>query len=183
MEVWQELAENIEKGTKRLVDEYWKRLYGAAVALDVDENAAEDLVFRTFATAVEKISQFCSKYSFWNWLYAIMLNNFRDDLRKKKAEVPDDLAAFEAAAEQQTISPFESMQPIDAAFVRSAVSRLPAMLREAVVLRYFEDKTLAEMSQLMAIPVGTVKSRLSLARTRLRRSLCHEFRDKGRSTR
>ena len=66
---------------------------------------------------------------------------------------------------------------MDAEVVRSAVARLPPILRETVVLRYFEDKTLQEMAQLMKVPVGTVKSRLHLARRGLKRSLGKVFKE------
>ena len=65
-----------------------------------------------------------------------------------------------------------------AAVVRKAVSCLSPTLREVVMLRYFEDKTLQEMANLMSVPVGTVKWRLHQARSDLERMLSRIFKEK-----
>ena len=179
MEIWEEIREDTEKGAKRLVAEFWDRLFGASLVLCKDEHAAEDLVMRTFAQVVVKIDQYDDRRPFWNWLYAILLNYFRGDLRKMKAEVGEDgdcCDYAEGAADKEMSA--ELLAGMDAAVVRSAVSRLSPMLREVVMLRYFEDKTLQEMSQLMKAPMGTVKSRLHLARRCLKKSLERVFNEK-----
>ena len=176
MEVWAEIRSDKEKGAKRLVTEFWDRLFGASLVLCKDEHAAEDLVFRTFSQVIAKIDQYDDGQPFWNWLYAILLNYFRGDLRKMKAEVGEDADCYENAAEiaDEAVTT-KRLTEMDAAVVRLAVSRLSPALREVVMLRYFEDKTLQEMSQLMKVPTGTVKSRLHLARRRLRKSLGRAF--------
>ena len=179
MEIWEEIRADAEKGAKRLVAEFWDRLFGASLVLCKDEHSAEDLVLRTFAQVVVKIDQYDDTRPFWNWLYAILLNYFRGDLRKMKAEVAEDGDCCDyaegAADEDMTV---ERLAGMDAAIVRRAVSRLSPVLREVVMLRYFEDKTLPEMSQLMNVPVGTVKSRLHLARRCLKKSLEKVFNEK-----
>jgi len=172
MEVWAEIRSDKEKGAKRLVAEFWDRLFGASLVLCKDEHAAEDLVFRTFSQVIAKIDQYDDGQPFWNWLYAILLNYFRGDLRKMKAEVGEDSDCCENADEAVMT---ERLTDMDAAVVRLAVSRLSPTLREVVMLRYFEDKTLQEMSQLMKVPMGTVKSRLHLARRRLKKLLGRAF--------
>ena len=91
MEVWEEIGADTEKGAQRLVAEFWDRLFGASLVLCKEEHLAEDLVFRTFAQAIVKIDQYDASLPFWNWLYAILLNYFRADLRKMKAEVGETL--------------------------------------------------------------------------------------------
>ena len=178
MEVWEEIRSDAEKGAKRLVAEFWDRLFGASLVLCMDEHAAEDLVFRTFAQVIVKINQYDESQPFWNWLYAILLNYFRGDLRKMKAEVGEDADFCEQALETSDEAlVLERLADMDAAVVRRAVSRLSPALREVVMLRYFEDKTLQEMSQLMKVPIGTVKSRLHLARRSLKKSLGRAFNE------
>ena len=179
MEVWEEIRLDAEKGAKRLVNEFWDRLYGASLVLSKEEHAAEDLVFRTFTQVVAKIDQYDEKQPFWNWLYAILLNYFRGDLRKMKAEVGEDVDCYECAATSADEGmAVDRLSEMDAAVVRRAVSHLSPLLREVVMLRYFEDKTLQEMSQLMRVPMGTVKSRLHLARRCLKSSLAKVFNKK-----
>ena len=176
MEVWTEIKLDKEKGAKRLVAEFWDRLFGASLVLCKNEHTAENLVFRTFSQVIAKIDQHDDRQPFWNWLYAILLNFFRGDLRKMKAEVGKDADCYEKAAEiADETAMTERLTEMDAAVVRLAVSRLSPALREVVMLRYFEDKTLQEMSQLMKVPTGTVKSRLHLARRHLKKSLGWAF--------
>lgn len=179
VEIWEQIQLDAEAGAKALVAEFGDRLFGAAILLCRDAAAAEDLVFRTFELAIDRIGQYDPNLPFWNWIYAIMLNRFRMDLRKQKAFVPEDAAFVADMLEMEGGESFrDQLVEADAAMVREAVERLPPPFRETVVLRYFEDKTLQEMSELMAVPTGTVKWRLHQARTGLRRMLSELFNGK-----
>lgn len=63
----------------------------------------------------------------------------------------------------------------EALVVRRAVQSLPPIFREVVVLRYFEDRSLLEMAELMSVSLNTVKSRLRLAQGRLNAMLVNLF--------
>ena len=180
MEVWEQISLDAEIGARMLVAEFGNRLFGAAVLLCRDEQAAEDLVFRTFERVVEQIDRYDPSRPFWNWLYAIQLNIFRMDMRKRRAFVPEDASFVVDALEASSCIPLPGhLVEADAAMVRKAVERLSPPFRETVVLRYFEDKTLQEMVELMAVPSGTVKWRLHQARIELGRMLCAIFKEKG----
>ena len=79
------MKDNPQTGAHRLIAEYGNRLYAAALILVHESHAAEDLVARTIRQAMIKIRLYDEKYSFWNWLYIILLNFHRSDLRKNKA--------------------------------------------------------------------------------------------------
>lgn len=85
MEIWEEIAANRQAGTERLVAEYGDRLFTAACRIVQNEADAEDLVFRTFEQVVAKIGQFGSRSRFFSWMYSVMLNFRRMDLRRKGA--------------------------------------------------------------------------------------------------
>ena len=87
MEVWQEIAKNAERGAERLVAEYGDRLYAAATLLCRNDGDAEELVFRTLAQAVSKIKQFKPSGDFFSWLYTILLNFHRMEIRKNKPDI------------------------------------------------------------------------------------------------
>ena len=179
MEVWETIRTDPVIGAERLVAEYGDRLYAAALILAQASHGAEDLVSRTVCQAVAKIGRFDPSYSFWNWLYAILLNFHRTDLRKCKAEVADDSDFVErqlerASAETEACPSFSE---VDADLLREAVERLPPALRTVVMLRYFEDKTLAEMVKIMGLPSGTVKCHLHRARARLKAVLSEIFKE------
>ena len=173
MEVWEEIAANPERGSQRLIDEYGNRLYAAASVLCPDRDSAEDLVFRTLAQAVRKIAQFKGRASFFSWLYRIMLNYRRMDCRGKEVDL-----VFSEALPDTPDSDMEGverlMASVDAPVVRAAIRRLSPVLREAVLLRYFEDRTIAEMADILRVPQGTVMSRLFNARAALHGILAGE---------
>ena len=183
MEIWEEIKVDSARGTRRLVAECWGRLNGAALAVTKDDHAAEDLVFRTFARVVAKIDQYDESMPFWNWMYAIMLNFFRSDLRKMKAEVAEtaDYVEETAATGDGAGDGMQRLSPLDAGLVRKAVSSLSPTLRETVMLRYYEDMTLQEMAEVMAVPLGSVKSRHNLARKALRCKIEETFNMNGKN--
>ena len=174
MDIWREIAANQESGAKRLVAECGDRLLAAAVVLCQDRAEAEDLVFRTFTRAVRRIRQYREHAPFYSWLYAILLNIHRSDCRKRKAEVLDTGEILDDV-DPVWINLKDPVDPDEALAVRKAVRSLPPPFCETVLLRYFEDKSLSEIAELMAVLVGTVKSRLKRAQKRLNDMLAEVF--------
>ena len=70
MEVWQEIIKDREHGARILVAVYKDRLFTSAQILCRNRCAAEELVFRTFARAIDKISSFRPNTNFYNYLYS-----------------------------------------------------------------------------------------------------------------
>jgi RNA polymerase sigma-70 factor (ECF subfamily) len=168
VEIWEEIAADREAGARRLVADFGDRLFRCALALCKDSHAAEDLVFRTFERVIAKIGRFNAEMSFWNWVYAVMYNLYRSDLRKSRAEVLEDPEAIEDIVSNGGVGDFaERLSETDTALLRRCVESLAPDFRAVIALRYFEDKTLDEMSQIMRIPAGTLKWRLHKARRRL----------------
>lgn len=182
MDIWNAIKDNPQTGAHRLIAEYGNRLYAAALILVHESHAAEDLVARTIRQAMIKIRLYDEKYSFWNWLYIILLNFHRSDLRKNKAEVANSADFFENDFSEYSTDSDLHLSNVDAELMREAVARLHVNLREVVMLRYFEDKTLAEMEQILKLPLGTVKNRLHRARISLNAILFKMFTcgDKGK---
>lgn len=165
MQLYEEIRADRERGARRLVEEYKNRLYATALMLCGDEHEAEDLVFRTFAQAINRIRKYKPSGSFFNWVFTIMMNFRRMDIRRKKSRIamyfPEELPEV---ADLRP-NPGEGLAlESDARRVREAVSKLPAGLRDVVVLRYFEDLTTAEIAEALGIPDGTVRSRLHYAK-------------------
>ena len=170
-----ELADEIKlrpaAGARRLVAEYRDRLYQVAYRLCLNAAAAEDLSFRTLQRAIERIGSYRPSGSFFQWLYTILVNFRRMDVRRKAANMldfTDDLpdAPADAPDAAETLAAVE-----DAATVRAAVAALPEVFREVVVFRYFEDMSVPEIAQVLGVPEGSVKSRLNRAKLRIRNML------------
>ena len=161
MEVWQEIAKNAERGAERLVAEYGDRLYAAATLLCHNNGDAEELVFRTLAQAVGKISQFKPEGDFFSWLYTILLNFHRMEARKNKP----DIVLVGSTQDLPQIS--DGGKNEKAEEIREMVRRLPPQIRETVVLKYFSGMSIEEIAETLGIPQGTVKSRLFNAKRML----------------
>jgi RNA polymerase sigma-70 factor (ECF subfamily) len=171
-----EIRRNPVVGARRLVAEYRDRLYYVAYRLCRNAADAEDLTFRTLQRAIERISSCRTDRNFFQWLYSILTNFRRMDVRLKAAnmleftdELPDYPDSRPDAAE--TLAAAQG-----AAAVRQAVDALPDVFREVVVYRYFEDLTVPEIAQVLNIPEGSVKSRLSRAKEHIRRHLSGTIR-------
>ena len=170
MKIWQAIRNDQEHGAERLVSEYGNRLYAAAVLLCLNDHDAEELVFMTFDRAIRKIGQYVPGGDFFNWLYTIMLNFRRMDLRKHKAEIVPVGSPTELP-EQATEALPDMLAQAEIESVQMAVRKLPEPLRTVVTLRYFNDRPVDEIASLTGIPIGTVKSRLYAARMELARLL------------
>ena len=169
MDIHEEILADRESGARRLVAEYKDRLYSAALMMCGNEHEAEELVFRTFAQAVNKIAKYRPDGSFFGWLFAILANFRKMDLRRKACRV---LLFFTDELPEKSDTKPDAGETLsaagDAERVRRAVSTLPEVLRAAVILRYFEDLPTPEISRILKIPEGTVRSRLHNAKALLR---------------
>ena len=167
LDIWEEITRDCERGSRRLVAEYGDRLYAAALLLCPCAADAEELVFRTLERAVSRIDQFQPNGGFYGWLYVIMLNFRRMDLRKNQ---PDVISVGTTAdlSDRADTTFVDALSGVDTEAVREAIRRLPYGLAEVLVLRFFEGWSMEEIAGILEIPVGTVKSRLHHAKAAFR---------------
>ena len=165
-EIWDEIKADREGGARRLVAEYGDRLYAAALLLCRNAADAEDIVFRALERAVERIDQYRPTGEFYGWLYVIMLNFWRMDARRPQPDIVSVGTTMDLP-EVPDATLAEALSRVDAEAIRAAVRRLSPTLAEAVVLRFFEGRSMEEMATMLGVPEGTVKSRLFNAKAAL----------------
>ncbi len=154
------------------------RLYNFAHWLTQDRQEAEDLVQETYAKALKGFPSFQQGTNFRAWIYRILRNTFltsRTGLRAS-ATAPLDLEGEGEALLPPVKETPESilLQRSDQQLVQAALDRLPVTYREVLLLCEFEEMSYQEISVTLAIPMGTVMSRLSRARRALR-DIVQEF--------
>ncbi len=147
------------------------RLYNFACWLTEDRQEAEDLVQETYAKALKGFPSFQPGTNFRAWIYKILRNAFltsRTGL-KAAATVPLDLESEDEALPTVQQTP-ESilLQRSDWQLVQQALEQLPVVYREVLLLCEVEEMSYQEIAATLAIPMGTVMSRLSRARRVLR---------------
>lgn len=124
---------------------------------------ADDLVQETLTKAWAKADSYQDGTNLMAWLFTILRNEFYSHIRKRKREV-EDVDGAEAA---QLISAPAQMATLELGDFRAALATLPEDQREAIILVGASGFSYEEAADIMGCAVGTVKSRLSRARTRL----------------
>jgi RNA polymerase sigma-70 factor (ECF subfamily) len=139
------------------------RRYARSLVRNPDE--AEDLVHDALVRALERKSTFRSGSSIRNWLMSIVHNTHVDRVRRNKAAAHREAAALEVA---DIVAPALQEYSVRLAQVRDAFLGLPEDQREALHLVAIEELSYQEAADVLNIPVGTLMSRVSRARARLR---------------
>jgi RNA polymerase sigma-70 factor (ECF subfamily) len=145
------------------ITQHIPRLRRYARALVGDRYAADDLVQDTLERAMNKFHLWRPGSDLRAWLFAIMHNVFINQLRSRGSR-PEQ--ALEDADIPATLgSPGDRLEIRD---LQSSLARLPPEQRAVVLLVGLEQLSYAEASRVLDIPIGTVMSRLSRGRERLR---------------
>ncbi len=148
-----------------LFEQYKNLVYKTAYLLLNDAGEAEDALQEVFCKVYRALPTYNPrKGSFSTWLYRITVN-YCLNCRRKRRPVLLSLDRLLPLAENASSTSMAE----DA--VRLAVGRLSEKLRAVVVLRFYWELPHAEIAQILNVPLGTVKSRLSLALETLRREL------------
>jgi RNA polymerase sigma-70 factor, ECF subfamily len=166
------LARRVQRGHTAdlavLVERHHNPLLGFLYRLTGGDRAlAEDLTQEAFLRALRSIQQYQPARPFKPWLYAIAVNVVRDHFKRAEVRYAVTLADDDLLALPDPIGLEESIE-LDGPRIAAAIVALPVHQREAVILRYYQDLSLAEIAAALDIPIGTVKSRLSLGLRQLR---------------
>lgn len=162
---------------EKLILPHEPSLYAPAMALTRSASDAEDLVQETLLRAYDRFDTFRSDGSPRAWLHTIMRNLFYNAYRKKSREPRQvSLDNSEGTAGEQvtpaTSSPERQvLSQMEGAAVLQAVKALPEEYRRVVAMADLQGLAYQEIAEALDIPVGTVRSRLSRGRERVRRSL------------
>jgi RNA polymerase sigma-70 factor (ECF subfamily) len=145
------------------------QLYNFARWLTQDTAEAEDLVQETYAKALRGFSSFQIGTNFRAWMYRILRNCFLSSRTGLKTTVAIDGDADENLLPAETTTPESILiQQANREEVQQALADLPMPSREILLLCEVEEMSYQEIAETLAIPVGTVMSRLFRARRALR---------------
>lgn len=166
-------SEGDQAAFARLAGIHAASLYTLALRMTGMPAEAEDMVQDCFLRAFANLHRFDKKKRFHTWLYTICLNVVRDCLRKRKAQ-PQRLPheALNALHDNRPLpeQQLQSQERREALF--AAVETLPLEQREALVLRFFQDLSFAEVAEICQITENAAKKRVYHALSKL-----HEILD------
>jgi len=169
---------HIAESFEELAMPLFPSLYNFAHWLTQNRDEAEDLVQETYMKALKGFASFQQGTNFRAWIYRILRNTFltsRSGLRER-VTVPIDGEDLELPAASDTPES-EILARADRQLVQNALERLPVPFREIILLCDVEEMSYREIAETLTIPVGTVMSRLSRARTAMRQLLASEVRE------
>jgi len=152
------------------------QLYNFAHWLAQNRDEAEDLVQETYAKALRGFSSYQPGTNFRAWMYRILRNTFLTSRTGLKAtqtvplENNDEDGPIVAVADTQTPEAI-LIDRSNQALLESAIEELPVHYREVLLLCEVEEMSYQEIAETIAVPIGTVMSRLSRARGALRASV------------
>ncbi len=156
-----------------LVAKYQRRLMRLVSRLVHDPAEAEDVVQETFIKAYRALHHFRGDSAFYTWLYRIGINTAKNYLvtqgRRTPTSTDTDAEHAEQFEEADSLRDINTPESVLASkqivqTVNAAMDLLPLELRTAIVLREIEGLSYEEISEVMACPIGTVRSRIFRAR-------------------
>ena len=151
----------------RLVDEYGPTLYRIAYRMVGDSHAAEDIVQETFRSAWRARQRYEPGRGARAWLATILRRRVVDLWRRKKpVETVGGHAVYHI-----TVNDPEPLADELSSQLQEGLEKLPKPLRETLLLVVVGELTHQEVADILGVPIGTVLSRVSRARTRLRQHM------------
>ncbi len=172
METDSEVIDKVKKGDREaygiIVKKYMRKAYFIALGFVGDSNDALDISQTAFIKAYRSLSKFDQERSFYPWFYAI-LRNLSFNFIKRKKLIP--IIPLEKVAGSNLEPSKKYYQDDTREIVGKAISSLPELEREVILLKYFQELSYKEMAQMLNCPIGTVMSRLYYARKKLKENL------------
>ncbi|MBC8184015.1 sigma-70 family RNA polymerase sigma factor [candidate division KSB1 bacterium] len=162
-----------QKAFETLVVKYQKAIYGLARKMVLNHDDTNDIVQDTFVKAYRNLERFDEKYSFYPWLHRITINttlNFIEKNRRYKetfnrSENQDVFSSQNDNSLKKIIHREYKQQ------IKLALEMLPLDQRVVFILRTSEELSYQEISEQLEVSIGTVMSRLSRAREKLKELL------------
>ncbi|MDQ0207469.1 RNA polymerase sigma factor SigW [Alkalicoccobacillus murimartini] len=177
------LIKEVKKGDteafSEIVDLFKDKVYQVAYRMVGHPQEAQDVAQEAFLRAYTNLDKYDMNRKFSTWLFRIATNVAIDRLRKKKPDFhledkvkgtegltyESQLAADQDLPEDQVVT--LEMQE----WIQSEINQLPLKYRSAIILKYIEDLSLKEISEILDMPISTVKTRIHRGREALRKRM------------
>ena len=144
-----------------LIKSYEKDLYKVAIAMTKNDDDALDCIQEAILQAYINIKDLRQDEYFKTWLIKILINKCNALLKKNKKILNLDV----------NTSKNDKVEQSDRLELKDSINSLDSDLRIIIILYYYEDMSIKDISESLNIPQGTIKSRLSRARSKLKEML------------
>jgi RNA polymerase sigma-70 factor, ECF subfamily len=177
-----------EHAWEQIVRLHWRKVFNVAYKFVGKHDEAEDLTQDIFLKIFKSLSSFDRRANFQTWLISVSRNLCIDhyrSVRKERETIDRDVDPGDLMPVSAEVSPYAQLEHRDrVSMLREAMTSLPDTLRTAVLLRDIQELTYQEIADRLALPEGTVKSRINRGRTELARQikrLKHQYDELARN--
>lgn len=166
-----------EKGIRRMMDAYQSRLYWHIRRFVIDHEAAQDVLQDTFIKAYQNFNQFKQGSQLYTWLYRIATNEALQQINKmKKMQKPgpeESEAHLQSIVAENVSADADEIQ----ALLQKAIQTLPEKQRLVFNMRYYDELPYEEMSSILDMSVGTLKTNYHYAKQKVEDYIKQNYED------
>ena len=151
----------------RLYDQYYSQIFNHILRRVANLEIAQDLTSEVFFKALKNLEQFhWRNVPFSSWLYRIAINQITDYFRKGKhemfslEEIPDSIVPSNPSIDEVIEAEEELRRHEDFLLLHENISKLPIKYQDVITLRFFENKQIKEIGEILGKREGTIKSLL-----------------------
>ncbi len=187
----EELIARFQKGDQQafdiLVHRYKDQLLNFVYRFVGNRNDAEDIVQETFLRVYKNKHYYKEIAKFSTWIYTIAGNLAKTELRKRKRRKLFSVSNFMNEEKDYDIPDVERNPELEVDgtikddIIQKAIEKLPPKFKEVILLRDVQGFSYEEISQILNIPLGTVKSRVNRGRLKLQEDLKFLFENEEKS--
>lgn len=160
-----------EQAFFELYEKYKDTLFRTACLIVGNQADGEDVLQETFVSAYYHCKELKNPDLWKYWLFQILRRHAFRSMKKKKKEIPDENVLVLADKEEYMQENQGFFENEDRKEIWGAIEQLPLKQKTIIILFYFNDMSVSQISNIMECSEGTVKSRLFLARNRLKKLL------------
>lgn len=176
-----EVRKGDQEAFAEIVELFKDKVYQISYRLTGNVHEAQDIAQEAFLRAYTNIDRYDIDRKFSTWLFRITTNVAIDRLRKKKPDfyLQDEVKGMSGMTLESQFSTDEEL-PEDQVitremqnWVQDEINKLPVKYRTAIILKYIEDLSINEISEILDMPASTVKTRIHRGREALRKRMRH----------
>ncbi|MET3037485.1 sigma-70 family RNA polymerase sigma factor [Chryseobacterium sp. NRRL B-14859] len=175
----QKAKDKDQKAQTKLINIFWVDVFSFVMKKVRDENDADEITVNVFSKVLSKLDMFDPHFQFKTWILTIAQNTVIDFWRKKSRENEDSIENLDQVKNQYAKSPEELMiSDEEQKKIIKTIESLDANYQDIIKLRFFEEKSIKEIAEELAISVANAKVRVMRAKKVLAELLKNnEFED------
>ena len=167
-----EIRKRVGTAFSQLMAQHESRMYAVTLRMCANREDAQDCLQDAMLRIYRAISGFKGQSAFSTWVYRITMNTCLDELRRRKSRNASSLDNMLengwSPADEEDVPERHAIASEQRRVIDKAIAQLPEDMRAAVVLRDIQGFSYEEIADMLGANIGTVKSRISRGRERLR---------------